>query len=194
MALQQSQINFEALDALPFAGKALIAIGIALLITGGNIYFFITDIDKDIQRKRNEITKNEKEITDNKIIAENLTQFQREHELLKQKLAEALTALPLSKNIDDLLGELNANAKKAGVVIRSLSPKPEIAHGFYAAIPLDMQIAGTYHEIAVFFESISKLRRIVNISGISLASARNESDRIVLTANYLATTFRFIAD
>ena len=194
MATQANQINLEPLAALPIWGKILIALGLALLITGGNFYFYVPDIDKKIKRANSDIKKNETEITNSKIIAENLTQFQREHELLKQKLAEALTALPLSKNIDDLLGELNANAKKAGVVIRSLTPKPENAHGFYAAIPLDMQIAGTYHEIAIFFESISKFRRIVNISGISLASARNESDRIVLTANYLATTFRFISN
>ncbi len=194
MALQQSQINLEAFDALPAWVKGMIALAIIACITAVNYFYFIDNIDRKIKNAVNDINKKEQEITSNKIIAENLTQFQREHELLKQKLAEALTALPLSKNIDDLLGEMNANAKKAGVVIRSLSPKGEIAHGFYAAIPLDMQIAGTYHEIAVFFESISKLRRIVNISGISLSSARNESDRIVLTANYLATTFRFIAN
>lgn len=190
---QQSQIDLEKFNKLPVWGKILIAIGAVIVITGGNFYFFLQDANKKIARNDRQIAQNVKEITDKKIIAENLSQFQREHELLKQKLTEALTALPMSGNIDELLGDMNANAKKSGLTIRSLTPKQEVAHGFYAAIPLDMQVSGTYHEIVVFFESISKLRRIVNISGISLTSPHNENDRVVLSANYVATTFRFIS-
>ena len=187
------QVNLEKFDKLPIWGKFLIALGLVVLISGLNWYLFLQDADKTIARNKKTIAKNETEITDKKIIAENLSQFQREHELLRQKLTEALTALPMTGNIDELLGDMNANAKKAGLTIRSLTPKTEIAHGFYAAIPLDMQVSGTYHEIVVFFESLSKLRRIVNVSNISLSSARNENDRIVLTANYVSTTFRFIS-
>ena len=93
MATQANQINLEPLAALPIWGKILIALGLALVITGGNFYFYVPDIEKKIKRTLSDIKKNETEITNSKIIAENLTQFQREHELLKQKLAEALTAL-----------------------------------------------------------------------------------------------------
>ena len=192
MALQQSSNKLEDFAKFPLWGKLLIAAVLAGLISGGNYYFFIQDFDKKIKTADKKISQNEKEIMSQKVIAENLTQFQREHELLLQKLEEAREVLPSSKNTEDLLSELNASAHKAGLVIRSLNlTKAETTHGFYAAIPIEMQIAGTYHEIASFFESISKLRRIVNISGISLTSARNESDRVVLTAKYLATTFRF---
>jgi Tfp pilus assembly protein PilO len=190
--MAKQQIDLESFNKLPTAGKIGIAIGLVAAITGGNYYFFIQDADKQIKRNKATITKNETEITDKKIIAENLTQFQREHELLKQQLAEALTALPLSDNLDELLTDMNDNANKAGLLIRNLSPKPKIAYGFYQAIPLDMTVSGTYHEIAVFLESLSKLRRIVNVSGLSLSSAHNENDRIVLTAKYVATTFQFI--
>lgn len=177
---------------MPIATKIAAVLLCAALLTGGNWFLVISDLDGKIKSAQSGISKLEKDLVDKKVIADNLNQFKRDKEVLERRLAEALTELPAEKDIDELLRQLNDVGKKSGLEIVSLEPGNETPQGFYASIPVKMQVSGSYHEIAVFFESVSKLRRIVNISGISLGAPQRRNEKVLLTANYLATTFRFV--
>ena len=182
----------ERLGKIP-VGTKLAVVGLAMaLITGGNWYFIIGDLDQKIVQNQSQLSKLEKDLVDKKVIADNLNQFRRDKEVLERRLAEALTELPISKDIDELLRQLNDVGKKSGLEIVSLEPKKETPQNFYASIPIIMKVSGSFHEIAVFFESISKLRRIVNVSNLAFSSPQRKNEKVVLTATYLATTFRFL--
>jgi type IV pilus assembly protein PilO len=170
-------------------GATLLAI---IFLTGANWFLVIDALENQIRSSKANLTKLNKDLVDKKVIADNLNQFKRDKEVLERRLAEALTELPVTKDIDELLRQLNDVGKKSGLEILSLEPGKEVPQTFYASIPIKMQVAGSYHEIAVFFESISKLRRIVNVSNISFGSPDKKSEKVILKAQYLATTFRFI--
>ena len=61
----------------------------------------------------------------------------------------------------------------------------------YYKIPIKMQVEGSYNEIGVFLDSVGKLRRIVNVTDISPDNPKARNEKIILKAEYLATTFRF---
>jgi type IV pilus assembly protein PilO len=177
---------------MPIATKLAVVLLAAALLTGGNYFLTISALDDKIKSSQGQIGKLEKDLVDKKVIADNLNQFKRDKEVLERRLAEALTELPIERDIDELLRQLNDVGKKSGLEIVSLEPGKETPQNFYASIPIKMQVSGSYHEIAVFFESVSKLRRIVNISNISLANPTRRAEKVILTSNYLATTFRFL--
>jgi type IV pilus assembly protein PilO len=127
-----------------------------------------------------------------RVIADNLNQYRRDKEVLERRLAEALTELPPKADLDELLRQLHDVGKKSGLEIVALEPGQEKPETFFASIPIKMKVAGNYHEIAVFFESVSKLRRIVNISGITFSNPTRKAEKVVLSASYMATTFRFL--
>jgi type IV pilus assembly protein PilO len=93
-------------------------------------------------------------------------------DVLQQKLDEALTELPDSQDIDDLLAQLNDVGKKSGLEISSVEPGGEQPSGFFAKIPVKMSVNGNYHEIAMFLQEVSHLRRIVNVNNIQLSSPK----------------------
>src|ERR687887_184150 len=125
-------------------------------------------------------------------IANNLNQFRREKELLEQKLAEALSELPDDKKLDELLQAFQDRATKAGLEIQTLEPQAQQSEGFYARVPIPMAVQGNYHEVATFLDSIGRLRRIVNVSNLSLDQPRDVNGKVILTSKFLATTFMFL--
>ena len=76
--------------------------------------------------------------------------------------------------------------------INSIEPKAESKSQFYAEVPLALTVTGNYHEIAVFFDSISKLKRIINITGIRMQNPKLKNEQINVDAVFVATAFRFL--
>ena len=182
----------DRLVKLPLVTKVIATFVLVALLVAGNWFFLISDLNDRIDGARTKIRTLEEELVKKRVIADNLNQYRRDREILERRLAEALTRLPVDANIDELLRALNDVGKKSGLEIVSLEPGTETPQTFYASIPIRMQVSGNYHEIAVFFESVSKLRRIVNVSGITFESPTRKNEKVVLRASYLATTFRFL--
>lgn len=134
----------------------------------------------------------EKEYIEKTAIANNLNQFRREKELLEQQLNEALAELPEEKKIEDLLQLFQDRALKAGLKIGSIEPKPPVSEKFYAKIPIPMTVTGNYHEIATFFDSLGRMRRIVNVSELSLDAPKDVNGKIILSGKFLVTAFMFV--
>jgi len=114
--------------------------------------------------------------------------------VLEQRLNEALSELPDDKDIAELLEMFQDRALKAGLQIATIEPQPaqRAEQGFYARIPIPMTVSGNFHEIATFFDSLGRLRRIVNVSDISLDKPTDVSGRVVVNAKFLVTAFMFV--
>ena len=57
-----------------------------------------------------------------------------------------------------------------------------------------MSVTGNYHEIGVFLDALSKLARIVNVTNIKMTQPKMSGDKLVVSASYVATTFRFLPE
>ena len=125
-------------------------------------------------------------------IAQNLNERRREMDLLQQKLDEALSELPESADLDDLLAQLNEIGRKSGLEISVVEPAPEEPAQIYVKIPIRVALTGNYHEIATFLQSLANLRRIVNVNNIQLGAPTLRSEKVVLSSSFIATTFRFL--
>jgi type IV pilus assembly protein PilO len=152
----------------------------------------INDLEARIQRAQAEQKKLDADYIEKTAIANNLNQFRREKELLEQKLADALSELPDDKKLDELLQGFQDRATKAGLEILTIEPQGQQSEGFYARVPIPMSVQGNYHEIATFLDAIGRLRRIVNVSNISLESPKDVGGKVVLNSKFLATTFMFV--
>lgn len=161
-------------------------------VVGMNFGASISEVEEKIRRTQVEQQKLDKEYIEKTAIANNLNQFRREKELLEQQLREALAELPEDKNIEDLLQVFQDRALKAGLKIDSIEPKPPTTERFYARIPIPMTVKGNYHEIATFFDALGRMRRIVNVSEVSLGDPKDVNGKVVLNGKFLVTAFMFV--
>lgn len=132
------------------------------------------------------------EIDEKTRIANNLPRLQREYDQLNMELAQALTELPNSKEIPSLLTNITALGKDAGLDFLVFRPKPESPKDFYAEVPVDITVSGSFHSVANFFAAVANLPRIVNITNVSFTDIKNVNNRMMTKVTCLATTFRFL--
>ena len=181
----------ETINKLNLAVRAGILAGAVIAITAASFFLLVSDVEASIVALQNEQDVLDKTKAEKKEIADNLNERRREMDSLEQKLQDALTELPEKKDIDELLSQFNDIGKKSGLEINKVVPGSESAGQFYTRIPVQMSVTGNYHEIAMFLQEISNMRRIVNVQGIKLGSPALKNDKMILRSEFLATTFRF---
>ncbi len=176
----------------PAAAKYGGLAGLVVLLSVLNFFFGIQPLQDQIATQENQQRALDRQLAEKQEIAQNLNERRREMDILEQKLAEALTELPEKKDVDELLAQLNDIGKKSGLEIARVEPAGEVLATFFAKIPIKMAVSGNYHEIAMFMQEIANMRRIVNVNNIKLGTPSLKNDKVILSSEFLATTFRFV--
>ena len=180
------------ISKVPVAQRILVLALVVVLIVVLCYVIIINPKEDEKTRLKARIEKLDGQLFQKKNIARNLPRYRVEVARLEQKLNQALTLLPNEAEIPELLQKIAALVEQSDCEMETFEPQGEVASQFYAKIPVKMAIAGNYHSIAVFFDKVSKLTRIVNISEIQLSDPKLENKKVVLSAEFLATTFKFV--
>ena len=102
------------------------------------------------------------------------------------------SVLPNDPDIPGFMRSINALAEASGLSIRLIQPVSERVERYFARIPVQMQVNGTYLSLARFFHSVSQLPRVINMENIKLQAPVEDPNThdMMLSATMLATTFR----
>jgi type IV pilus assembly protein PilO len=105
------------------------------------------------------------------------------------------SVLPNDPDIPGFMRSINALAEASGLAIRLIQPVDERVERYFARIPVQMQVNGTYLSLARFFHSVSQLPRVINMENIKLQTPTEDPNThdMMLSATLLATTFRGVA-
>jgi type IV pilus assembly protein PilO len=104
-----------------------------------------------------------------------LKQIEQQLAELKQQLEIEQRIVPDEKQVDAFMTMLGGEAQKAGVELRRYTAKDVKAQQYYTEVPFDIELDGPYYSTLNFFDRISKLERIVNISGLLVSTTKNPS-------------------
>lgn len=165
---------------------------VLVLLSIANFFFMVRPELDTLEQQAVQQRQLDTQLQEKSEIAQNLNERRREMDVLQQKLDEALSELPESADLDELLGQLNEIGRKSGLEISAVEPSPEESAQIYVKIPIKMALTGNYHEIAMFLQSLANLRRIVNVNNIQLGAPSMKSEKVVLNTSFVATTFRFL--
>ncbi len=143
---------------------------------------------RSLLQQREEELKTKSEKADARADAE------KELKELTAELKRAEARLPDQREIANLLSSIASSARGVGLDITLFRQQPETYADFYANVPVEMNMRGTYHDVAMFLDRVKRLDRIVNISDINLQKPTMQGDRMVLDASCTATTFRFLQE
>ena len=136
-----------------------------------------------------ELDELEKKLVVAKKNAENLEKFQKMMKEAEFQFKTAMKALPEKEEIPSLLTSISRSGQDVGLEFLLFEPKTEVRKEFYAEIPVAMNIKGGYHDLAMFFDKVARLSRIVNIKNISIARTKDSQE---LSASCTAVTYKFV--
>ena len=105
-----------------------------------------------------------------------LVDIERQLASLKQQLEIERKIVPDEKEVPGFMKMMNAEAMKAGIELRRYTSKPTAAKEYYTEVPFEMELDGPYYSMVNFFDRVGKLERIVNVSGLMVATTKKPTD------------------
>jgi type IV pilus assembly protein PilO len=191
------KINFsiatvqEKLAALPPAHKALLLV-VTLAVMGAAFYYLhYQDQLATIRRLNVNIAEQEKKLASLKQAAARVDVLQKELQEAEEEFSQLLSLLPDQKEIPGLLENVSRLGSKVGLENILFQPQPEVYQEFYATIPVRLDLVGTFNDIGVFFDSVSKLDRILKVDSLTLTRQRDKGVGL-LQAACTVVTYRFL--
>jgi type IV pilus assembly protein PilO len=192
LGLDRFQGQLDKFARLPRVYRMAAVPLVAALLLGGYVWLFFLPARAQLEVARGKERDVERKVSEVRAIIANLEAFEQEISDLEQRLKIALRQLPDSKELPGLLTDVTSLGKDAGLEFKAFRPQDEIGRDFYAEVPIQIEFSGDYHDIARFFDRVSKLPRIVNVSELNMEIAEQTVDSTLLKVHGEATTFRFI--
>jgi type IV pilus assembly protein PilO len=178
--------------------KILILAAILCVVAGLFGYSVLLPLQDELVRLRAEDSQTTRELHESEAITRELASFKSQVKNLTEELDRALTQLPNEKQIPDMLRDVSTLGKESSLEFTLFKPRPEDPRQFYARVPVELTILGSYHSTGVFFDRVSKLPRIMNVVDFNMIRAKDVKgrpdgkDEILIKTSCLLNTYRFI--
>jgi len=176
--------------------KKLLILAVILCILGG-LYLktFILPEREDLSNVQRQMDKLMKELNESKAITRDLQTYKDQVKKLDEELTHALKQLPNEREIPEILKNISGLGKESQLEFVLFRPKPEEPQQFYARVPIELILVGTYHHTGTFFDKVSKLPRIINVVDFNMVRAKETSratDEVLVRVSCMVNTYRFI--
>jgi type IV pilus assembly protein PilO len=168
------------LSKLPWWGQVALFVVLALAGVGVFYHFYVTPMSADMETRQQRLGST---------TANQLNQFKQQVSELEGRLESLKAVLPEEKDVADLLRRIQTLATQSSLAIRGFKPAPTLTKQMHAEWPIALQLDGTYHNLGMFFDRVSKFSRIINVSNITIRSKQNPELNSTITAECVATTF-----
>lgn len=189
-------MNFESLENIPRSQKIMGIVLLVIIIVGGFIYFIFLPNKTEMDILKNNIFELNRQINNNEVKLRRLDQLKVENRQLQLKLNELQAQLPAEQEVSGLLKQISDLSVESGLEIKLWKPsgRKKAPSGLYIEIPVDVEVSGGYHALARFFDRVSKLPRIVNITNLSMEGVKVVGDRVFIQNKFIATTFAAVSE
>jgi type IV pilus assembly protein PilO len=164
---------------------------VALAVGGCGIFYYYYEMPTraDMQVRQTQLVSLRADITRGLATAKKLPEFRTQVTDLEGRLANLKAILPEEKDAADLLNRMQAVAAQSNMTIKGFKPAPTVTKQLHAEWPIALELEGTYHNLATFFDRVGKFTRIVNITGLDVKGRDRSEGNSTITATCTATTF-----
>lgn len=189
-------INLDRLKSLTNTQKFVALILVIVILSGAFVWFFFIPKSGEISQLNEAIGGLNNEINIHRTKARRLEELIKENRELQRQLAELKEQLPPEAEVEVLLKQVSELGGRTGLDFKLWKPneKKPNSSGLYVEIPVSVEVAGGYHALGVFFDKISKLPRIVNVSNIKMGSPKLEKNKLFIQTSFAATAFAAVEE
>ena len=178
-----------SLTKLPWYAQIGAFVVLALAGVGVFLYYFELPQRADMEIRQGQLKAIKADIAKGLATANQLDKFRADVDGLETRLETLRAVLPEEKDAADLLRRMQVVATQANLTIKSFTPAATITKQLHAEWPIKLELDGTYHNLAIFFDRVGKFTRIVNISEVEIKGKDKPEPNSTITAKCVATTF-----
>jgi Tfp pilus assembly protein PilO len=178
-----------SLTKLPWYGQIGAFLVLAIAGIGAFGYYYEWPAREEMDSRRQQLAVLQKDINMGTATARKLPEFRAQVGELEARLNNLKAVLPEEKDAADLLRRMQTVATQSNLTIKSFKPASPVTKQLHSEWPINLELDGTYHNLAIFFDRVSKFTRIVNISGLDVKGKEKADPNSTITASCVATTF-----
>lgn len=188
IAAQFRNLNGRHPGQWPVLPRALCGVGVLLAVLAlGWFFYWDAQLEELSQGERRE--QELREAYKSKVQqAVNLDALRKQKEQVGEYVATLEKQLPSKAEMDALLSDINQAGLGRGLQFELFKPGQVVVKDYYAELPIDIKIAGNYHDVGAFTSDIANLPRIVTLNNLSLAAGKDG----MLSMEAVAKTFRYL--
>jgi len=164
---------------------------VALAVGGCGIFYYYYEmpVRADFSSRQQQLAGLRADITKGLTTAKKLPEFRSQVGELEARLENLRAVLPEEKDAADLLNRMQTVASQSSLTIKGFKPGATITKQLHAEWPISLELEGTYHNLATFFDRVGKFTRIVNVSGVNIKAKDRQTGNATISATCTATTF-----
>jgi type IV pilus assembly protein PilO len=177
------------LTKLPWYAQVGAFVALAAAGCGMFYYYYEQPARADMKSRETQLAALRGDISKGLTTAKKLPEFRQQVTDLESRLANLKAILPEEKDAADLLNRMQAVAAQSNMTIKGFKPSPTVTKTLHVEWPITLELDGTYHNLAIFFDRVGKFTRIVNISGLDVKGRDRPASNNTISATCVATTF-----
>ncbi|HEY9118390.1 MULTISPECIES: type IV pilus inner membrane component PilO [Marinobacter] len=175
----------------PAPVKAIVILIIFGAILGGGYWFFVKDQYAQLERVEKTELDLRKQYEEKAYQVANLEVFKAQMEEMEETFGALVRQLPSETEVPGLLEDITNTALGNGLALQEVKLQPEQKRDFYAELPINIRVSGSYHELASFVSSVASLPRIVTLHDFTIKPTGGEGE--ILDMQVVARTYRYRA-
>ncbi len=176
----------------PTAPRMLLFVVVAVLVALGGWYFFIQPEDETLVAAQNQEQQLRQTYTKKVTQAVNLDALKKQLEQVQQYVTQLEKQLPGKAEMDALLSDINQAGLGRSLQFELFKPGVSTPKEYYAELPIQIKITGSYHDMGLFAGDLANLPRIVTLNDVQIApeNAKDSGGRMKLEG--VVKTFRYL--
>ncbi len=177
------------LEGKPWYFGLGVGLGLGLVIFGLGYWQYLQPKKDDIARMEGQLQGLQTKIQEGRAAQQQLPKFREEVRQLELELDKLLRILPARRNTADLLRRIRSLAEQGDFNLRRFTPGQLSDREFFSEWPIGVSVEGTYHNLALFFDRISRFSRIINIEDLGITAMQKADGEHTISASFSAKTF-----
>jgi Tfp pilus assembly protein PilO len=164
---------------------------LALIIFGLFYMFYYKGKDEELRNIREERIRVEDEVARLQIKKQELDKIEAEIKQMAVMLTELEEIIPKKREISTILRRIQQLANDSRLDVISFAPQGEVEKEFYSEWPIPIEIRGSYHNLAIFFDRLSRFSRIFNVEDFLIKALNQQTQGTTISAEFTAKTYIF---
>ena len=178
-----------SLTKLPWHAQIGAFVLLAAAGCGAFYYYYEMPTHEEMAGRQQQLSGLRADIQKGLNTARKLPEFRSQVAELESRLSNLRAVLPEEKDAADLLNRMQTVAMQSSLKIKSFKPNPTVTKQLHAEWPITLELEGTYHNLALFFDRVGKFTRIINIANVDIKGKDKPEGNATIGATCTATTF-----
>ena len=187
--VELSELDLNNIGVWPAPVKFIFAVILFVVVLALGYHFHLKDLQASLDAQVMEEQTLKQQFSTKAFQAANLDAYKEQMAEMEESFGALLRQLPSDTEVPGLLEDITRTGLGSGLDFEQIKLLPEVTQQFYIGLPIQIDVVGSYHDLATFVSGVASLPRIVTLHDFSIAPVAESNSRLKM--GILAKTYRY---